>query len=104
MKTVITDISYRHYDLIRIFFEANELLDLGFTLDIVDIESPLSYSVDGREYIITNVKKVLSYSYDAENVDAAGKIMHMSIKHLGFTNMLHDYLNRCGYTVSQHVL
>lgn len=105
MKTVQLDINVRHHNLMKIFFEANELFELGFTLDIVDREydTPMIItSPDGiqRTYSFSQTKKVLEYTYDDENEYQVGKLVDLSLKHLGFNNMLHDFLNKCG--VSAH--
>lgn len=103
MKTHITDIPYTSYNLIKIFFEANDLFNDGICLNITDLEEPLNYKVGDNSYTIQTVKKVLSYSYDEENINAVNKITFMALKHLGFTNMLHDYLNKCA-SYSSHPL
>ena len=105
MKTVQLDIDVRHHNLMKIFFEANELFELGFTLEIVDREydTPMTItSPDGiqRTYSFSQTKKVLEYTYDDENEYQVSKLVDLSLKHLGFSNMLHDFLNKCG--VSAH--
>jgi hypothetical protein len=111
MKTKIIelDISVRHIALVEIFFKANELYDLGLKLEIVDtvFETPLTITpptgVDNQRTITFNqTKKTLVCIYDEENEEQTSKIMFMSIKHLGFNNMLHDFLNKCGIPVNFH--
>lgn len=77
---VNTQISYGYASLIEIFFKANEL--------DVTIE-------DRRAY--PNGKVILHYE---DNSDTATTITFMSIKHLGFENMLCDYLIKCGISPS----
>lgn len=105
MKTVQLDIAVRHYNLMKIFFEANGLFELGFALDIVDqdYDTPMIItSPDGiqRTYSFSQTKKFMEYTYDDENEHQVSKLVDLSLKHLGFNNMLHDFLNKCG--VSAH--
>lgn len=51
-------------------------------------------------FTMSQTRKVLQYVYNENNDEQISKLMLMSIRHLGFNNMLHDYLNKCG--VSQH--
>ena len=75
-----TIISYGYHSLISTFFEANEL--------DVKIQDMTAYPYG---------KIILEYD---DNSDTAYKITLMSIRHLGFENMLCDYLIRCGTPVS----
>jgi hypothetical protein len=77
---VNTQISYGYASLIEIFFKANEL--------DVAIEDMRAYP---------NGKVILHYEDDS---DTATTITFMSIKHLGFENMLCDYLIKCGISPS----
>lgn len=103
MKEIQTDISARYLPLITIFFEANELFKLGFKLGSAEINNPLTYTVSpftgsAKTYSIPATKAVVQYTYDDDDDEQVSKLMFMAIKHLGFTNMLHDYLNKCGYS------
>jgi hypothetical protein len=73
---VNTQISYGYASLIEIFFKANELN--------VTIQDMKAYPYG---------KIILHYEDDS---DTACTITFMSIKHLGFENMLCDYLIKCG--------
>jgi hypothetical protein len=77
---VETQISYGYKDLIEIFFKANEL-----DINIKDM-SAYPYG-----------KIILHYEDDS---DTAYTITFMSVKHLGFENMLCDYLIKCGISPS----
>jgi hypothetical protein len=72
-----TKISWGFSHLINIFFRANNL------------------QVNCEERFITNQRQQITLSYE-ENSDTAYQITLMSVKHLGFENMLFDYLKRCG--------
>lgn len=78
---VNTHISYGHRELLKIFFKANEL--------DVTIQDMSAY-----EY----PKHAVLY-YEDES-DTATAITYMSLKHLGFENMLCDYLIRCDISPS----
>ena len=102
-RTIEIDISLRYLDLITIFFKANGLTDLGFVLTTADVKYDLPINIvtnmpggGDRQYKSTQTRKVMLCSYDEDNEEQANKIMFMSLKHLGFNNMLHDYLNKCG--------
>lgn len=92
MKIVDTQISWGYQPLIEIFGKANSLvLKLEpYYAEIEEIEaiSPIKDSkvIAGREYI--------RISYE-EGSDTAIAITCLSVKHLGFENMLCDYLIRC---------
>lgn len=79
MTTVNTNISWGYLGLIETFFRANNL------------------AVKCVERGISERKLTLEYEDDSET---ALNITYMSIKHLGFENMLCDYLKRCGVPVS----
>jgi hypothetical protein len=109
MKTVITDISARHYKLIEIFFNANELTPLGAAVGSTEIDTIHTYkdtTASGNEIDISYplTKTVITYSYDEQNDECASKIAFMAMKHLGFTNMLHDFLNKCDIPPHQHII
>lgn len=73
---VETKISYGHSNLIKVFFEANNLA--------VHMRDMSAYPFG---------KVILEYE---DNSDTAFQITFMSYKHAGFENMLWDYLIRCG--------
>jgi hypothetical protein len=75
LKLVETNISWGFSNLIEVFFKANNL-DVKCT---------------GRG--VSNMKLTLEYEEDS---DTALSITFMSVRHLGFENMLCDYLKRCG--------
>lgn len=75
MTIVNTNISWGFLNLIKIFFEANNL------------------KVTCIERGISEKKITLEYEDDS---DTAMSITFMSVRHLGFENMLCDYLIRCG--------
>ena len=75
-----TDISWGYVELIKIFFKANEL-------DVCCEERKAS--------LISKI--TLSYE---DNSETALSITFMSYRHLGFENMLYDYLKRCGVDLS----
>ena len=77
---VETQISYGYKELIETFFKANDL--------VVKIEDKSAYPFG---------KIILMYE---DNSDTAFGITFMSVKHLGFENMLCDYLIRCGIPAS----
>lgn len=92
MTVVDTQISWGYQPLIEIFGKANSLV-LKLEPYYAEVEqsetlSPVKDSkvVVGREYIR------ISYEDDS---DTAIAITCLSIKHLGFENMLCDYLIRC---------
>ena len=72
---VNTNISWGYLELLKTFFKANEL-------DIICKERSAPAGT------------LTTLSYD-DNSDTAYKITFMSIRHLGFENMLCDYLIRC---------
>jgi len=79
---VNTNISYGYVSLLNTFFEANELY------------------VKCQENIIDEHSHFTSLHYE-DNTDTAYKITFMSIRHLGFENMLCDYLINCGVQSSR---
>jgi hypothetical protein len=105
MITIPLDISVRHLNLIKIFFEANELFDLGFKLEIAKtpLETPLQITPyygggPAREITFTQTKQTMVCIYDDTNDHQVSKMVDLSLKHLGFKNMLHDFLNKCNIT------
>jgi hypothetical protein len=82
MKEVKTEISWGFLELLKTFFDANKL-------DVVCIER---VETDPPRSMVT-----LSYE---ENSDTAISITLMSYRHLGFKNMLCDYLIKCGISPS----
>lgn len=76
---VKTLISYGFKDLLDIFFTANEL-----DIKCIPREVPNQYG------------QLIDLEYD-ENSETSTTITYMSYKHLGFENMLVDYIIRCGY-------
>lgn len=75
MTTVNTNISWGFLDLIKTFFSANQL--------------NVTCSARG----VSERKITIEYEDDSET---ALSITYMSVRHLGFENMLCDYLKRCG--------
>jgi len=75
LKLVETNISWGFSNLIETFFKANNLA-----------VTCVARSVSER-------KITLEYEEDS---DTALSITFMSVRHLGFENMLCDYLKRCG--------
>ena len=75
MKTIETHISSGYLELIKIFAQANELV-----LQFDDKHQHLKISFE-------------------EDSDTDIKITFLSYRHLGFENMLVDYLKRCGVTI-----
>jgi hypothetical protein len=75
LTTVNTNISWGFLNLIETFFQANNL------------------KVECRAQGVSDRKIILEYEDDS---DTAMAITFMSVKHLGFENMLCDYLKRCG--------
>lgn len=78
---VETNISYGFESLIAMFFRANEL----------DVKIH-----DMRAYPFGKI--ILEFE---DNSDTALSITQLSYRHLGFENMLCDYLNRCGISPGQ---
>jgi len=82
MKIVQTSISTSYKKLIETFIKANELN--------INIEERI---VEGSTAL--NTQSCLNLLYE-ENSETALQITFMSTKHLGFENMLCDYLIKCG--------
>ena len=85
MKTIQTEIPANHSELIKVFLKANEL------------DADISY-----EGNIALNRQTINISYNEENEDLCSKITYMSLRHLGFINMLDDFLLKCG--VSPYML
>jgi hypothetical protein len=85
LTTVDTQISWGYLPLLEIFAKANSLV-LKFEPWHSEEEVEGSSIIRAREF--TRI------SYE-ENSDTAISITCLSIKHLGFENMLCDYLIRC---------
>jgi hypothetical protein len=84
MKTIQTTISTDHLELIKIFFEANELPDVRI------------YTYNKQIGMFAH--RMIEVAYE-NNSDTAEKITFMSMIHAGFLNMLDDYLMKCGVSV-----
>lgn len=78
MKAVETDISWGFLNLVQTFFEAN-------SLKVTCVPRGVS-------------QRKITVEYE-DNSDTAMSITFMSTRHLGFENMLCDYLKRCGVPV-----
>jgi hypothetical protein len=78
---VETQISYGYVEFLKVFFKANNL--------DVTIRDMTAYP---------NGKIILEYE---DNSETAYSITFMSVRHLGFENMLCDYLIKCGVPVSR---
>lgn len=85
MKTIKTNLSIDHLELIKIFFEANQLLNVTIN----------EYS----KQIRSSSHKMIEIMYDDEDSETSSKITYMSIVHCGLQNMLDDYLMKCGVNV-----
>ncbi len=83
MVEIQTHISSGYKDLLKVFFEANEL--------DVSLDNPAGKHTHGHI--------VISYEDNSETVYC---ITAMSVKHCGFENMLHHFLIRCG--VDPHLI
>ena len=65
-KIIEIDISVRHFDLVDIFFKANELYDLGFELKIIDTtyDTPITITppsgINQRTFTFSQTKKTLA--------------------------------------------
>lgn len=110
MTTIPLDISVRHLNLVKIFFEANELFDLGFKLEIVETLSETLLQITpyygggpSREVAFTQTKNAMVCIYDETNDYQSSKMVDLSLKHLGFKNMLHDFLNKCNITYDHNI-
>lgn len=78
MTRVNTQISFGYAELIKTFCKANEL--------DVSIEERIDQN---------SVSNYITAVYE-DNSDTAFSITFMSVRHLGFENMLCDYLIKCG--------
>ncbi len=86
MMTVDTHISAGYIPLLEVFAQANSLnLTMVSYTSETRIDQPVTHIVM-REYV--------RISYDAES-DTGLAITLMSIRHLGFENMLCDFLIKC---------
>ena len=85
MKTIKTNLSIEHLELIKIFFEASKLPNV---------------IIGEYNKILKDVShKMIDIMYDDEDVETAGQITYMSLVHAGLQNMLDDYLMKCGVSV-----
>jgi hypothetical protein len=75
---VYTNISYGYLPLLETFFKANDL------------------DVTCEERIDEQPRRNHTTLHFEDNSDTAYSITFMSVRHLGFENMLCDYLIRCG--------
>lgn len=75
---IYTKISYGYVELLDTFFRANDLI---------------VKCTEGEPDIHNRSLAILEYE---DNSDTAYSITFMSVRHLGFENMLCDYLIRCG--------
>ena len=92
MIVVNTQISWGYKPLIEIFGKANSLvLYLDSYYHEIEKEEQTGPSKSSK---ITIAREYIRISYE-ENSDTAIAITCLSIKHLGFENMLCDYLIRC---------
>jgi len=80
MTVIQTDLSIVHIELIKIFFQANELPNV--IVRESDKQMGLFYH------------KVIEIEYNDDDTSSA--IIYMSMRHSGFKNMLDDYLLKCG--------
>ena len=78
-----TKISYGYFELLETFFRANNLI--------------VTCS-EGEPDAYNRTLTILEYEDDS---DTAISITFMSVRHLGFENMLCDYLIRCGIMPSR---
>jgi len=79
MKIIETEIPADHLELITIFLKANEL--------DADIFCEIDRNLN---------RQTIKISYNEKNEDLCSKITYMSLRHLGFLNMLDDFLLKCG--------
>lgn len=78
-----------HLELVRIFFEANELKDIYIT---TYKETYYVGTEDEETY------KLLIFSF-YQGTETAEKITYMAMRHSGFLNMIYDYLLRCNLDI-----
>ncbi len=78
-----------HLELVKIFFDANDLKDVYITTynetHFEDTEDEITYTL-------------LSFSFYPET-DTAEQITFMSMRHAGFLNMVNHYLLKCGVSI-----
>jgi hypothetical protein len=79
MRTIETELPADHLELITVFLKANEL------------DADISCEIDRNLN-----QQTIKISYNEENEDLCSKITYMSLRHLGFLNMLDDFLLKCG--------
>lgn len=91
MVTVDTKISWGYLPLLKIFAQANSLV-LDFEPYYQEIEKD-EVGAFGNTSIVT-ARQYTRISYE-DNSDTASSITFLSFRHLGFENMLCDYLIRC---------
>lgn len=90
---VNTKISWGYLPLLEIFGKANNL-DLIFRAYYEELESTEAIA-PGKESKIIVARQYTCIEYE-DNSDTAISITCLSFKHLGFENMLCDYLIKCG--------
>lgn len=76
-----TSLKAEHIELIKIFFKANNLDDVEIS----------TYTKKMGELLYN----LISIGYNDKS-ESAEKIVYMSLRHLGFQNMLDSYLIQCG--------
>lgn len=79
MKIIQTELPADHLELVAIFLKANDL--------DADISCEVNRNLN---------RQTIKISYNEENEDLCSKITYMSLRHLGFLNMLDDFLLKCG--------
>src|SRR5271165_5700497 len=85
MKVIETNIAVEHMALIEIFFKANRLENVKIG-DCIKI-----YNGNPHHYI--------EISWD-ETSETGVQISYMSVVHMGFLNMLDDFLLKCGVDIN----
>lgn len=85
MITRNLEFAVENYGLLKIFFDANGLTESGVILETYN------------EPVYGGYATRLRYTYDENNNDAVAILTGLSLRHLGFNNMLHDYLKRCRF-------
>ena len=103
MKTIELDVAIEHKDLVEIFFKVNGLFDLGFKLDITHdtyiLPNHIMTNKPGethRQHESTHPRKSMVCLYNEDIKEQADKILFMNVNHKGISNMLHNFLNKCG--------
>lgn len=91
-KVIKTQISWGYEPLIKIFGKANSLV-LKLEPYYAEIEQSEVVALDKEAKVIVG-REYICITYE-ENSDTSIAITCLSIKHLGFENMLCDYLIRC---------